>query len=184
MKMFPLGCFAILAALMSATEAQNEPAKKASRFRDAATHDSLVAKKARDVDPIKSLEPSTTSEDPSVKQAPVNLLDQSDIICFQGLATLVPKRAILFIPPQYKSRCTFEKGSKLVPWTEFFVKNRGWITTVDVTEEHMLGKKAIDEKTQEQMLKGSNIVVATFQNGPISVLPPKKEEAATATPKN
>jgi len=68
-------------------------------MRDAATHEQLVTSlhEAGRTDPLKQMKPSK-GEDPSVVNRPQDLISQSDIISFQGIQTLVPKRAILQIP--------------------------------------------------------------------------------------
>lgn len=149
------------------------------RFRDAATHEQLSRKlqAAEQKDPMKKLT-AANGEDPSKVNQPVNLLEQSDIICFRGLATLVPKRAILATPTQHKDCLTMQPGAKIVGWSDFFTANRGWITTVEVSRVQAEGNLAIAEETQERIGKSRNLVVATFMGGPISVLPLKEPKEA------
>jgi hypothetical protein len=111
--------------------------------------------------------------DPSKENQPQDLISQSDILCYNGLTTLVPKRAILNIPATSKDRLKHVDGSKIIGWAEFFQKNRGWITTVEVNQAQAEGNSALDEKVSEFVKKNGNLVVATFQGGPISVLPLK-----------
>ncbi len=143
---------------------------------------SLKFQRSNQRDPMKTLV-KIDAEDPSKSNQPVNLLEQSDIVCFGGLATLVPKRAILATPTKYKDCLTLRKGSKIVGWSEFFAVNRGWITTVEVSRVQAEGNKALPKETSDRIGKSMNLVVATFSGGPISVLPLKQPEASHTTVK-
>jgi hypothetical protein len=101
------------------------------------------------------------------------------------MATLVPKHAILQIPESYTARLKIEPGVKIVGWADFFAANRGWITTVEISRGQAEGKELIAEDTQTMLTKCRNLVVATYQGGPISLLPPKVTPPAkppTTTP--
>lgn len=144
-------------------------------MRDVVTHQQLAMqlRKSDQSDPMKKLK-AATGEDPSVLNRPKDLLSQSDIISFNGLATLVPKRAILQVPKNYSDRIGFKEGSKIVSWLDFLAANRGWITTVEVNRTQAEGNLDIAEETKKQMSKSGNLIVATFMTGPISVLPLKE----------
>ena len=167
-----------LALMTLAASAESEPDSK-PQFRNAATHEQLVLalRKADARNPMKKLEPVVT-EDPSKVNQPVDLFEQSDIISFRGLATLVPKRAIISAPSNHKERLTLQPGSKIVGWAEFYALNRGWITTVEVSRRQAEGNSEIAEETRNYIAESRNLVVATMKGGPISVFPPKKPEAA------
>jgi hypothetical protein len=147
---------------------------KAPVMREAATHAqlALALRKADQTDPMKNL-PAAKGEDPSVVNRPKDLLSQSDIISFQGIATLVPKRAILQIPKSCADRMKLEPNAKIVSWADFFAANRGWISTVEVSRVQAEGNKPLAEESQKFMSTSRNLVVATYQGGPISVLPLK-----------
>lgn len=149
-----------------------------SQFRDVATHDelSLSLRKIQQRDPMKKLE-TIEGEDPSKVNIPVNLLEQSDIICFGGFATLVPKQAILAAPARVQGHLNLKPGTKFIGWAEFYAKNRGWITTVEVSRRQAQGRNEIVEETRDRIAKSSNLVVATLMGGPISVFPPQEEES-------
>ena len=169
----------ILAAgsALGSVQSETEPA-----IRDAATHEqlSLALRKASQADPMKKLAPAT-GEDPSVVNRPKDLLSQSDIISYRGLATLVPKRAILQIPSACKDLIKLEPGSKIVSWADFYAANRGWITTIEVSRVQAEGNKPLAEESQKVLSKSKNLVIAVYQGGPISVLPlktPKEDSPA------
>ena len=171
-----------LAALASLTSAA--PEQKKPVYRDAETHDFIV-KKLRvneEINPMKKLTPSE-GEDPSVKNKPQDLISSSDILSFNGLTTLVPKRAIMMTPKQYEDRINNHvPGNKVVGWLEFYTLNRGWITTVEVSRVQAEGKEPLAEDITENLSKSRNLVIATYSTGPISILPlqEKDEKAATA----
>ena len=148
-----------------------------SQFRDAATHDqlSLSLRKFQQRDPMKKLE-VVEGEDPSKVNIPQDLLEQSDIISFGGYATLVPKQAILAAPPRVVKYLKLEPGTKFIGWSEFYAKNRGWITTVEVSRSQAQGRMEIAEETRDRIGKSTNLVVATLMGGPISVFPYKDPE--------
>lgn len=133
-------------------------------------------------DPMKSLV-KIEGEDPTKSNQPVNLLEQSDILCFNGLATLVPKMAILAVPVKYKDHLTMKPGTKIVGWTEFLSVNRGWITTVEVSRVQAEGNQPLVKDVSDRIGKSMNLVVATFHGGPISVLPLKQPDSDNSTVK-
>lgn len=139
---------------------------------------SLARRKALAVEPLKTLKP-TTGEDPAKAMQPRDILADSDIICFQGAATLVPKRAILVTPKNYEAYLKFQSGAKFVSWSEFYTANRGWITTVEVSRNQAEGTEPLNDQTQKMLGTSRNLVVATFKGGPISVLAPKDSKNTT-----
>ena len=121
-------------------------------------------------------------EDSTKVNLPGNLIERSDVISFNGTTTLVPKKAIIDIPEQYKSRLNNHKpGNRIVRWNEFLSLNRGWITTVSVSRTQAEGNEPVDPKTVEVYSKSKNLVIAVYQGGPVSMLPQKKEEAPIQT---
>jgi hypothetical protein len=159
-----------------------EPAAKPV-MRDVVTHEKIVRalRHSEQNDPMKAMT-QATGEDPSKVNQPVDLLAQSDIISFNGLATLVPKRAILATPANHQERLKVQPGDRFVGWTEFYSLNRGWITTVEVTRAQAEGNSLIAEEKRDHIGKSRNLVVATCLGGPISVLPPKEPVATAETP--
>lgn len=152
---------------------QGQQAKVA--FRDAATNDSLSARyrQASLADPMKAM-PQTQGEDPSVVNRVGNLLDESDLITFNGQTTLVPKKALVLVPQKISARINnHQSGSAVVTWVDFFSQNRGWISTVEVTFAQAKGDEPVSPEILEALAKSGNLVVAVFKNSPISVMPLK-----------
>lgn len=152
-------------------------------MRDVATHDQLSEKlrAATNQGPASQLAPSTGA-DPTKVSKPRDIASESDFLSFGGKVTLVPKRAILHIPPQYAGRIKFQSGSTVQTWGEFFAENRAWITTIEVTRMQAKGAEPLAEDVTQRIEKSSSVVVATYKTGPISVLPPKVAAPAATTP--
>lgn len=158
-----------IAALMSAASLAAEPV-----MRDAATHDELSAKLrvANNENPMKKFIPAE-GPDPSKAEESTDLSEMLDFISYNGIATVVPKKAILSIPPSVADRIKLQPGHKVQSWQDFYAANRGWITTVEVSRAQAEGNLALGEELTKRIGKSSSLVVATYQGGPISVLPLK-----------
>jgi hypothetical protein len=155
------------------------PYSKKKVFRDAKTHEQLV--KHREEMIARNPKPKLTpveGNDPAKANPPSSFLKESDIICFNGVATFVPKGAILTIPPNLKDRLAMQSGSRLVGWTEFLTLNRGWVTPVEVDRAQAKGSKKIEDKTSELIAKSTNLMVATFTGRPIAMVAPKDKVVA------
>jgi hypothetical protein len=150
------------------------PARAAEAvYRDAATHESLVPayRAVAAQDPMKNLEASEGG-DPSAQNPPQNLIESSDLISFQGLTTLVPKRAILQLPEAYRDRVNrHQPGNRVVGWLEFYAANRGWITTIEVTRGQAGGNEPFAEGLRKQLAVNRNLIVTVMDSGPISYQP-------------
>lgn len=121
----------------------------------------------------KVLPMAELKEDPTKVNQPEDLLSKSDIISYNGMTTLVPKRAIIQLPESMAQRVGRPDGSRIVSWAEFHAANRGWITTLEVSRAQAAGREPFSKETSETLSKATTMVVATFNGGTISVLPPK-----------
>lgn len=171
------------ALAFSFAEAADEPRKIA--MRDVATHDEIVeiARKAREENPQPVFQPAE-GEDPSVVNRPADLLQRSDILCYNGIATLVPKRAILHRPKELEDRLVLSPAAGFQNWSEFLNANRSWITTVAVSRVQAEGNHPLPEETVKSFAKERRLVVAVYQDGPISVLPLKVPDTVQAPAKD
>lgn len=176
--------FLSLLALPSVARAQNT----AVAFRDAATSESLAAeyRKVSLVDPMKAAFPEAEGKDPTVMNRVGNLLENSDILTFNGQTTLVPKNALVMIPAKLSDRVNkHQPGAEIVGWLEFYSRNQAWISTVEVTFAQARGDEPVAPETLALLGKNGNLVVAVLKSGPISVMPPKPEtpiQTASQTP--
>lgn len=164
-------------AASAGTGLGDEPKPKI-QMRDVATHDTLsrTLQAANNRDPMLDVKISEVS-DPSKNAVQTDILDRSDIISFNGLTTLVPKRAILTLPEALASRVgTHAPGHRIVHWSEFLIANRGWITTLEVSRAQAEGNAPLPTESRERISKSSAMIIATYQGGPISVLPLKEPE--------
>jgi len=155
-------------------------------MRDAATHDQIVgvARKAAEEKKTVVFTPPTEAQLKVEKQRqePRSLLAVSDIICFNGLATMVPKRAVLHVPKNLADRLGFEEGARFVEFQEFITGNRAWLANSPVSRLQAEGNEPLSEATLKSFEKETRVVVATYQEGPISVLPLKVPVAPTVAP--
>ncbi len=174
--------------LLAAAGAAGQQAPGRLKMRDAMTHDQIVeiTRKAAAEKTEPVFQP-VEGKDPSVENRPADLISRSDILCYRGVATLVPKRAILHVPKNLASRIGMQDGAKIVNWQEFLTANRAWITTTNVSRIQAEGNEPMSEATVESFAKETRLVVAVYHEGPISVLPLKvpevPEEAPTAAAK-
>lgn len=144
-------------------------------FRDAATNEQLTEqyRKVSLDNPMKLL-PEEKGPDPSVENHVGNLLENSELITFNGRTTLVPKNSLVLIPAKLKERVNnHQASSAIVSWLDFYSVNRGWISTVEVTLAQARGDEPVAPEILENLGKSGNLVVAVLKNGPISVMPPK-----------
>ncbi len=177
-----------LALIGTALAAPAQEAREKPVYRDAETHEKIVHKLrvSNANNPMRKLSPSE-GEDPSVKNQPQDLISSSDVLTFNGVTTLVPKMALIQIPARYAERVNNHiPGTRVVGWSEFYTLNRGWITTVEVSRAEAEGKVALPEAVSENLSTNTNLIVATYSTGPISVLPlkePADEEGKTKATK-
>jgi len=178
---------AIVAGLAMTVATADEPASPATpkvEIRDASSHEELAnrLRQAQSNDPLSNFKTSE-SGDPAKNQQPVDILEISDILSYNGLTTLVPKRAILALPANLRNRVgKHHPGHRVVTWEEFYQANRAWITTIEVSRAQAEGGQPLSEADAEGVTKATRLIVATLQGGPISVLPvkPPEEDAGQA----
>ncbi|WP_367873910.1 hypothetical protein [Luteolibacter sp. Populi] len=180
-------CVLALAA-MPASRAEPEQAPEATGMRDAATHDTIVeASRVAKVEQARQeqqeaklfLKPVPPEKRPKPPE-PRSLLAVSDIICFHGLATMVPKRAVLHVPKNLADRIGMQDGAQFVAFDAFLAQNRAWLTNSPVSRVQAEGNEPLSEAVLKSFEKETRLVVATFQEGPISVLPLKVPPTPTA----
>lgn len=148
-------------------------------MKDAARPEELAERQrmAREQQQPKVVNASEGTADPSKTTRPT-VMSRSEILCFEGIATLVPKRAIINKPKAMEDRLVLSENARLTSWTEFHEANRGWIKTIEVTWKQAQGKEPFSEETVKMLEGTSAVVVATFRGAPVSVLPLKAVESA------
>lgn len=107
-----------------------------------------------------------------------DIYENSEVLIYGDYHTIVPKGALIYIPPTFKKRIS--KGpqpqSQLVWWPEFYSKNRGWITHREITIEQVEGRGTFPEDVVEVILTDHKVVVATHEQGPVTCLTPLSSE--------
>jgi len=184
--------YVLVAAAASLSAASAQQVRASAPTRDAATHEQLLAQRqelqrqAEEKAATVAASPVTLEKDPSKVNKPTGLIGRSEVLSYNGYATLVPKRAIIHLPGSLGSRLGLGKGDKIQGWQEFYLSNRGWISTVEVTPKQAEGKEPLSEETLKTMGESSSIIVATYQGEPISVLPVQaaQTEGATSNPES
>ena len=167
------------------------PSMEGLKFRDAATHSqlSMALKTSQQTNSLETgkLKVTTLEKDPSKTSVSNDFIENSDILCLNGSATFIPKRAVLNLPDRFSERFKLKKDSKVLTFPDFYLKNRSWIMTYEVTIEQAFGKEPFDEKKLEWLQRCGRVVVATFKKGPITVLPyveETEEETSEKDPKS
>ncbi|MCH7225410.1 hypothetical protein [Haloferula sp. A504] len=146
----------------------------AGEMRDIASQDQLGLKlrMSEQQDPMKNLK-VVEADDPTEAARPEDLMASSEVLSFNGIATLVPKGAVLAVPANLRCRTGFQPGARLVPWNEFFAVNRGWIQTIEVSFDQAAGRAELPEGLRKQLEESRVVVIATMRQGPITVNPYK-----------
>lgn len=175
--LFVLGFLSVLSCAPLA--AQSGVTAKVA-MKDPVNHNQLSnsLRMAQQADPVRNLGPAIgkADEDPAKRNASRDLIKDSTILCYRGFLTLVPKRAVLHLPEKLTDRFKEQPNIKVQSWQDFYLANRGWIRTVEVTREQAMGQTPLSEDLVETFKTSASAVIATFKGGPISVLPLKEPE--------
>jgi len=97
------------------------------------------------------------------------LLEMSTVLQSGQEFALLPKGSVIWCPPGHQANMVSSPSGKFTEWLTFFSANRGWITTLEVTQDQVSGKHPLPSETLDRLRKGNLLVVATFQGGPISM---------------
>ncbi|MES2925046.1 MAG: hypothetical protein V4819_26050 [Verrucomicrobiota bacterium] len=121
--------------------------------------------------------------DSSVRRPENQSIIKQSVILHDGTNwTLVPKRAVVFLPEAMKSRVDVKPAGSLLSWSAFLAKNQAWLTTTDVSFEQATGKKPLQPERVAFWTKHDKVVIATHQRGPISVRDNTPAQSPTPTP--
>ena len=175
------GGFALPAGADAQTTVVNRPP-----MREAPTNEQLVLQlgKIQQEEARRPVSQARLSQDPSTLERPDSLMTRSQILCYGGYLTLVPKRAVLQYPKKYEDRLVPAEGVKVVSFPDFLAANRNWITTFEVSRVQAQGKDPLPKDAKAKMVKAGNLIVATFNGNPIEVLPLVTPEEATVQTQN
>jgi len=178
----------LLAAGIGFADAAPKKSKRPEApMRDIPTHEQLVARRSaekqaspfanQDFEPVEKEDPALAAKERG------DLLSQSEFLCNMGMMTLLPKRSVLHVPDRLAERQRPKDNANIVTWPQFQVKNRTWITTLEVSRLQAEGKEPISEQKMESLLQTGDVIIATMGGSPISVLPLKvPDESEEAEP--
>lgn len=178
-----LSCALSVGSLYAQSGCCGESAPGRAVIRDAATHDSIVDSGRGRVNPIGQLAEQNIPEEmkASVPFKPTSLIARSEILKRGNTATLVPKRAVLHVPSSLRGVLGMPENPSLINWPDFLIQNRAWIRTVEVSRAQAEGLAPLSEVMLESFEECRQVVVATYQSGPISVLPYVEPEESSET---
>jgi len=147
-------------------------------MRDAVRHEDLAKARANAPEPFNRIEPMPEVRDapPPRDWKPMDILERSEFLSYNGLGTLVPKGSLLHVPTNLRDRMRMADDVRIVSWAEFYRVNRNWIHTHEVTRNQAEGFQEISEAALESISRSSSVVIATLATGPITVLPPPAPE--------
>ena len=129
--------------------------------------------------PMNAIEQSADGKPAVAPQKEEQSIIRQSMILHDGKNwTLVPKGAVVFLPAALKNRVDVKPVGRLLPFAEFLVQNRSWITTNEVTFDQAAGTEQLPLERVEFWSKQDKMVIATHQSGPISVI----VKSAPATP--
>jgi hypothetical protein len=157
----------------------------AKAYQPRVSHEQLAKRLAASKNPLSSTKAVKPVEADSIKKrdrtvVEGGLLARSSILAYGGHWTIVPKGAVLHTPPAYKARVTSKPSGSLLPWQDFFARNRGWIHAQSIKISDARGESVLSEDVLENHKRLGRVVVAVLHNGPISVKPRPVEPAMDA----
>ncbi len=173
MKFLNANPLALLACAMPLAASAQGPALDRPPMRVAPTNEQLVLqlRQARQEEADRPAPQAPPSQDATTLERPADLISRSEILCFRGYLTLVPKRAVLQYPEQYADRLKPVQGAKIQTFPQFLAANRNWISTFEVSRAQAQGKDPLEKDARANMSKTGNLIIATFQGNPIEVMP-------------
>jgi len=164
--LIPLACDA--AERASGIGSAMLPQNTGGAAAESITDEQLVAKRsaANDHAPLpKAIPPEPRS---------FGLLEMSTILQNGSEFLLLPKGSVLWCPPALKSRIVTQPSGTMTGWHEFLMVNRNWITHYEVSSSQVTGKTPMPPQALEHFTKGTSIVIATLNGGPVTVIQPAR----------
>lgn len=165
----------VLVSLLTLSQGQDATASlDRPPMRKAPTNEELIVQlraSEQEMALATASKPASSTVDTRSSGPAPDLFDTSDILCYNGAFTLVPKTAVLQFPKNLADRLKVQPGAKVVSWLDFYSANRNWITTVEVTKSQAAGAQPLSEQTADHMAKCGKLVVATFEGNPVSLHP-------------
>jgi hypothetical protein len=140
------------------------------------TPDALA--KLQQESPMALLPPPPAKGESNVRRPEAQSIIKQSLILNDGKNwTLIPKGAVLFLPEAMKCRVDVKPSGPLLVWRDFLARNQAWITTNDISFDQATGKKPLQAERVAFWPKQDKVVIATHQNGPITVRVSKETQA-------
>ena len=164
----------IAALLLLCASAKMVEAQSGKRL----TREELIELREASSQRREKLEPQKTEE--TEKNPPkTSILDRSVVLGSGQNWTFVPKGAVMHLPEIHKNKVNLTEGrGRYLPFADFLAKNRGWVSTYDVTLEQARGNTPIGEEARKKLEKSDRVIISICKGGPISTRPSK----ASTTP--
>lgn len=134
---------------------------------------------------LKAEHPGGFSQGKWMSQAPAGKISNHDIyrnsiILQRGdTHTVLPPHALIYVPKCHQNNVVSHPAGAFVPWPQFYVNNRSWLFTHQISLKQARGDASIGENVLKQFERINRIVVALHQNNPISALPRGATRAAS-----
>ncbi|QQL46134.1 hypothetical protein [Sulfuriroseicoccus oceanibius] len=87
--------------------------------------------------------------------------------------TAVPKSSVLSQPEKLADKFPDKPSGVYVTWSEFLRYNRSWLGNFPVTVNNIKGNSPLSTSQRKHLAKSKRVAIATFNNNPVSVLPPR-----------
>jgi len=112
-----------------------------------------------------------TGETRVINKVSDSITDTSQLLAANGQWAIVPKGAVIFVPPSQQAHVVTTPTGTLVPWQEFFAANHQWLTNQEVSVAQASGQEPLKEEVVKFWSKQNRVVVATHEGGAISFKP-------------
>jgi hypothetical protein len=116
----------------------------------------------------KQIDPKNEGARPLKKPTNYELVTLS----FNSEAILLIKSCIIKFPEALKSRMgNTKEGTKFISLQQFFINNRGWISTLEVTDKQRRGEEPLSESKLKMIAASTNLIIATQDGNPVGFKP-------------
>lgn len=105
------------------------------------------------------------------RPAAASIVGRSTILHDGKHWTLVPNGSVVHVPETLKGKVNSRPVGTLLPWQDFLTRNRGWLTTAEISFDQAAGNEVLPAASIANWKNSGKLVVTVHHMGPISVLP-------------
>lgn len=134
-----------------------------------------VIKKKHEIDYGPGFRPTEKPEMPPRADLYANSVLLSDGVNH----TLLPQKALIWVPESLKGRVVERPVGKLILWPDFLKQHRDWLRAYEIPFETAKGEVPLTEEQVDAVRKSPSIVVSVMEGHPISLLAPSAASAAS-----